>query len=121
MPSMTSSRSASPTDFNNTVRNGGVNICARAFAASENMTPEVMGLRGAHKCTGHSRAERSEEPGIHSHDRQLVALTEPNRSFRDYGFRARAFGAPRNDLARYDHVIARWRRRAGNSGASVAS
>src|SRR3954469_25045231 len=50
MPSMTSSRSASPTDFNSTVRNGGVNICARAFAASENMSPEVMGVLGASKC-----------------------------------------------------------------------
>ena len=37
MPSMISSRIASPIDFSSTVRNGGVNIWPRALKASSNM------------------------------------------------------------------------------------
>jgi hypothetical protein len=44
-------------------------------------------------------AERAQRvrAGIHNHRRMAVARTEKNSYFCDYGFRVRAFGAPRND------------------------
>jgi len=48
----------------------------------------------------HSGAARSAKPGIHNHNAR-----SPNSAYRrvtgGYGFRARAFGAPRNDSARF--------------------
>ena len=46
---------------------------------------------------GHSGAERSEEPGIHNHERFNGARLAPRRTGWGYGFRARDFVAPRND------------------------
>ena len=49
---------------------------------------EALSFRGAGK---------AREPGIHSLRRAAVAGAVQTSYFCDYGFRARAFGAPRSD------------------------
>src|SRR6185312_7048595 len=53
--------------------------------------------QSATQATRHSGAERSEEPGIHTHNQLNTGAQSTNLPACDYGFRARRGAAPRND------------------------
>ena len=61
------------------------------------LTTRMRGRAAIKVLHSHSGAERSEEPGIHNHHCCDDAETVQYGQFRGYGFRARAFRAPRND------------------------